>query len=445
LSNLKEDSEYYNYRQRTAGTFFSDVKKQGLRSTISDRRMWGRMNMTPTDILDVTGATYTYLLNGNTPHANWTGLFQAGERVRLRFINGSSMTFFDVRVPGLPMTVVQSDGNDVEPVTIDEFRIGVAETYDVIVEPQDNTAYTIFAQAQDRTGYARGTLAPRMGMTAEVPPMDARPMRTMTDMGMSMAGMKGMNMSGMKGMDMAGMKGMDMSASGDSHPAQQEMAGMKMDGMDMSGMKMDDMLMGSATGTTPFPQPGAFTMPLPKSAHKEVKLTPASPIHLHIGPQIDQVSMNVTGRLHDPGDGLNGNGRRVLTYADLRSRYRGVDGRPPSREIELHLTGNMERYIWGFNSKKFSEAEPIKLKLGERVRIVLINDTMMDHPIHLHGLWSEIENGHGESNPYKHTVIVKPSERVSYLVSADTPGRWAFHCHLLYHQESGMFRTVVVS
>jgi FtsP/CotA-like multicopper oxidase with cupredoxin domain len=155
--------------------------------------------------------------------------------------------------------------------------------------------------------------------------------------------------------------------------------------------------------------------------------------------------MNVTERLHDPGDGLNGNGRRVLTYADLRSRYRGVDGRPPIREIELHLTGNMERYIWGFNGKKLSEAEPIELKLGERVRIILINDTMMDHPIHLHGLWSELENGHGESNPYKHTVIVKPSERVSYLVSADTPGRWAFHCHLMYHMESGMFRTVVVS
>src|SRR5260370_21165616 len=219
LSNLKEDSEYYNYRQRTAGTFFSDVKKQGLRSTLSDRRMRRPMNMTPTDILDVTGATYTYLLNGNTPHANWTGLFQAGERVRLRFINGSSMTFFDVRVPGLPMTVVQSDGNDVEPVTVDEFRIGVAETYDVIVEPQDNTAYTIFVQAQDRSGYARGTLAPRMSMTAEVPPMDARPVRTMTDMGMSMAGGKGMKMSRMKGVEMGGMKGKGTWASRERPPA----------------------------------------------------------------------------------------------------------------------------------------------------------------------------------------------------------------------------------
>jgi CopA family copper-resistance protein len=430
LSNLKQNSDYYNYRQRTVGTFFSDVKKNGLRPTLSERLLWGRMNMTPTDILDVTGSTYTYLLNGNTPKANWTGLFKSGERVRLRFINASAMTFFDVRIPDLPMTVVQSDGNDVEPVSVDEFRIGIAETYDVIVEPKDDTAYTIFAQAQDRTGYARATLAPRMGMTAEVPPMDPRPVRTMQDMGMSMAGMK---MSGMKGMDMSGMRGMDQS----------DMKGMDMSGM--KGMDMANMVLGDPTGTTPFPQPGPHTMPLSKTSYKETKFEPSDPVHLHIGPQEVEVSKHVMSRYNDPGDGLDGNGRRVLTYADLRSRYRGVDGRPPSREIELHLTGNMERYIWGFNGKKFSDAKPIELKLGERVRVILINDTMMDHPIHLHGLWSELENGHGESNPYKHTVIVKPSERVSYLVSADTPGRWAFHCHLLYHQESGMFRTVVVS
>jgi FtsP/CotA-like multicopper oxidase with cupredoxin domain len=454
LSNLKQNSDYYNYRQRTAGTFFSDVKKNGLRPTLSERLMWGRMNMTPTDILDVTGSTYTYLLNGNTPKANWTGLFKSGERVRLRFINASAMTFFDVRIPDLPMTVVQSDGNDVEPVSVDEFRIGIAETYDVIVEPKDDTAYTIFAQAQDRTGYARATLAPRKGMTAEVPPMDPRPVRTMQDMGMSMAGMK---MSGMKGMDMSDMKGMDMAVTKDTNKSGMkgmDMAGMKgmdmsgMRGMDMSGMKgmdMANMVMGDPTGTTPFPQPGPHTMPLSKTSYKETKFEPSDPVQLHIGPQEVEVSKHVMSRYNDPGDGLNGNGRRVLTYADLRSRYRGIDGRPPSREIELHLTGNMERYIWGFNGKKFSDAKPIDLKLGERVRIILINDTMMDHPIHLHGLWSELENGHGDSNPYKHTVIVKPSERVSYLVSADTPGRWAFHCHLLYHQESGMFRTVVVS
>ena len=452
FSNLKEQSEYYNYHRRTADTFFSDAKKNGLGPTISDRLMWGRMNMTPTDIADVSSSAYTYLLNGHAPSANWTGLFQSGERVRLRFINGSAMTFFDIRVPGLAMTVVQFDGNDIEPVTIDEFRIGVAETYDVIVQPFENAAYTIFAQSQDRTGYARGTLAPRAGMTAEVPPMDPRPMRTMMDMGMG--GMAGMNMAGMDGM-----KAMDMPTNGKSDPEQQGMmAGMDMgdsgkapmsgmsDHEDASSMqRMAGMVMGSETGRTPFPQPGPQAMPLPGAIHTEAKLKPAKPVHMHLGPQVDQISMNVRGRLEDPGDGLNGIGRRVLTYADLRARYCCVDGRPPTREIELHISGNMERYIWGFNGEKFSNSKPIELKLGERVRFVLINDTMMDHPIHLHGLWSELENGHGEFNPYKHTIIIKPSERVSYLVSADTPGRWAFHCHLMYHMEAGMFRIVVVS
>lgn len=479
FSNLKEDSEYYNYHQRTAGTFFSDAKRNGWGATISDRLMWGRMNMTPTDFADVTSATYTYLMNGNPPSANWTGLFQPGERVRLRFINGSAMTIFDVRIPGLKMTVVQSDGNDVEPVTVDEFRIGVAETYDVIVQPSENVAYTIFAQSQNRGGYARGTLAPKAGMTAAIPPMDPRPMRTMIDMGMS--GMAGMNMAGMDGK-----KEMDMPANAKSNTEQGTMARMDMgdsskaptsskgndeatSGMQgMAGMDMGDspkaampgmsnheaesnmngmagMLMGSETGRTPFPQPGPRMMPWPGPANTETKLAPAKPIDMHIGPQVDQISMKAKGRLGDPGDGLSDNGRRVLTYADLRGRYRGVDRRPPTREIELHISGNMERYIWGFNGEKFSNAKPIELKLGERVRFVLINDTMMDHPIHLHGLWSELENGQGEFNPYKHTVIVKPSERVTYLVSADTPGRWAFHCHLMYHMEAGMFRTVVVS
>jgi CopA family copper-resistance protein len=438
FSNLKEDSDYYNYGQRTAGTFFSDAWKQGLRATVSNRWMWGRMNMSPTDIADITGAAYTYLLNGATPKANWTGLFRPSERLRLRFINGSSMTIFDVRVPGLPMTVVQSDGNDVEPVTVDEFRIGVAETYDVIVQPPDNAAYAIFAQAQDRTGYAFGSLAPKAGMTAQVPPMDPRPVRTMMDMGMAMSGMKGMNMPAMKGMDMSqtrmGNGGKASIAAMSSTP--DAGAGLQ----SMTGMRT-----GNESGRVPFPQPGPDTMPLPHAAYEETRLEPSNPVHLHVGPQVAGVSKHVTRRLNDPGDGLNGNGRRVLTYADLRSRYRGVDGRPPTREIVLHLTGNMERYIWGFNGKKFSDAEPIELKLGERVRIVLINDTMMDHPIHLHGLWSELENGHGEFNPYKHTIIVKPSEKVSYLVSADTPGKWAYHCHLMFHMEAGMFRTVVVS
>jgi FtsP/CotA-like multicopper oxidase with cupredoxin domain len=475
FSNLKQQSDYYNYHRQTAPGFIAEAKKKGLRQTLSSRMPWARMNMSPADIADVSGATYTYLLNGNAPAANWTGLFRPGERVRLRFINGSSMTFFDVRIPGLKMTVVQADGNDLEPVTVDEFRIGIAETYDVIVSPQDNAAYTIFAQSEDRSGYARGTLAPSIGMSAAIPPMDPRPQRTMADMGMG--NMKGMKMEDMGGMDMAGMDGMsakDMPASSGDKADKSGMAGMDMSGMsandipasggdkaDQSGMAGMDMgsktsghdmdampmEMGSNSGTKPFPQPGPATMPImamPGMAKGDAKLKPSNPIHLHLGPQVDNVAMSVSERLKDPGDGLSGNGRRVLTYADLRARYRGVDGRPPTREIELHLSGNMDRYIWGFNGQKFSSAEPIILKLGERVRFVLVNDTMMEHPIHLHGLWSELETGNGEFNPYKHTVIVKPAERVSYLISADTPGRWAYHCHLLYHMEAGMFRIVEV-
>jgi FtsP/CotA-like multicopper oxidase with cupredoxin domain len=292
-------------------------------------------------------------------------------------------------------------------------------------------------------------------------------MRTMMDMGMG-------NMKGMKMGDMAGIDGMtkqDMSAPSKdtAGKGKQSMAGMDMGNQSMTGMNMGSdaaehnmpparedmqgmggMEMGNSTGTIPFPQPWSNTMPIMSMSKAEMKyaeahLQPSNPVHLHPGPQVDNVAMQISERLNDPGVGLNGNGRRVLTYADLRARYRGVDGRPPTREIELHLTGSMERFIWGFNGQKFSSAEPIVLKLGERVRIVLINDTMMDHPIHLHGLWSELENGHGAFNPYKHTINVKPAERLSYLVSADTRGHWAYHCHLLYHMEAGMFRTVVVS
>jgi FtsP/CotA-like multicopper oxidase with cupredoxin domain len=246
----------------------------------------------------------------------------------------------------------------------------------------------------------------------------------------------------MKGMDMSDMDGMKMGAAsmapgGSTMPAMPDETHRPMQGMQMS----------NDAGLTPFPQPGPNTKPIaePAAGAEEVKLAWSKPVKMHVGPQVVSAPMVVSSRLNDPGDGLENNGRRVLTYADLRARYRGVDGRPPTREIELHLTGNMERFIWGFNGQKFSSAEPIELKLGERVRIVLINDTMMEHPIHLHGLWSELENGHGAFNPYKHTIIVKPAERVSYLVSADTPGRWAYHCHLLYHMHAGMFRSVVVS
>ncbi len=428
-SNLKEDSEYYNFHRRTAATFFSGVRAQGLRRTVADRLMWGRMNMTPTDISDVSG--YTFLLNGSPPDSNWTGQFRPGERIRLRFINGSSDTFFDVRIPGLTMSVVAADGNELEPAPVDEFRMGVAEVYDIIVQPNQETAYTIFAQSEDRSGYARGTLAPRPGMQGPIPPMDIRPERTMVDMGRGgMAGMRGMK--DMPGTGMSSM-GPEM-APANSRPTTSHST------PEMAGKE-------NSLGTTPFPQPWTDTQRLISSPRTEEpsKLEPSNPVHLHLGPRVDMISAHVTERLSEAGDGLNGAGRKVLTYADLRARYPGVDGRPPVKEIELHLTGNMERFIWGFNGERSSPAEPIELKLGDRVRFVLINDTMMEHPIHLHGLWSELENGQGEFNPYKHTVIVKPSERVSWLVSADTPGRWALHCHLLYHMEAGMFRTVMVS
>ena len=432
VSNLKMQSDYYDFHQRTVGTFVADIRKDGLRSAIDDRLAWGRMRMSPTDIADVSASTYTYLFNGQPPGANWTGLFRPGERVRLRFINGSSMTFFDVRIPGLTMTVVQADGNDVEPVPVDEFRIGVAETYDVIVQPTRDAAYTIFAQSEDRTGYARGTLATHAGMFGAIPPMDPRPLRTMADMGMGDmkpgGSMAGMDMDAGKprpGVDHGAMAGMDMGGG---------MAGMDMGAMPRTGDRKAAAGSGHAGTGGHAGTPGM--------SGKE-----GDPVGARLDGtvNVDNVAMMPMNRLGDPGDGLQGNGRRVLTYRDLRATRPGADPRPPSREITLRLTGNMERYIWGFDGKKFSQAEPIRLKLGERVRFTLINDTMMEHPIHLHGLWSELENGHGEYRPYKHTIIVKPGERLSYLVTADAAGRWAYHCHLLYHMEMGMFRTVVVA
>ncbi len=446
--NLKKQNDYYNYQKRTAGTFFSNVKSQGFHATVSNRLAWGRMNMSPTDLADVTSATYTYLLNGKPPAANWTALFEPGQRVRLRFINGSSMTFFDVRIPGLTMTVVAADGNAVQPVPVDEFRIGLAETYDIIVQPHDDRAYTIFAQPISRGGFARGTLAPRPGMTAEIPALDPLPTRTMADMGMDMSKMKGMQ--GVEGMNMSGMKSMDMSTTpGMQHDS---MPSMKRDTpadantheMAMSPIRTVAITNAEKFGTQPFPQPGPNTTRfVPASSDAPQPKIEAS--HLTIGPSVGSIAASPTDKLSDPGVGLNDNGRRVLSYADLRALYPGVDGRPPTRQIELHLTGNMERYIWGFDGYRFSEAEPVHLELGERVRIVLINDTMMEHPIHLHGLWGELENGQGEYRPFKHTITVKPAERLSYLVSADTPGRWAYHCHLLYHMTAGMFRVLVVS
>jgi len=418
VSNLKQQSDYYNYNRRTLGTFTRDTKRDGFGATVDDRLMWGRMRMSPTDIMDVSGATYTFLMNGQPPVANWTGLFALGEKVRLRFINAAAMSTFDVRIPGLAMTVVQADGSDVQPIEIDEFRIGVAETYDVIVEPRQQ-AYTIFAQAMDRSGYARGTLAMHPGLSAPVPPLDPVPLRTMTDMGMSHGGMSHGDMTQVS-TTQGGMEGMS--------------------GMDMSKMSPADMERHKAMGH-------AISAPAVPATADIIPTTNADGVDvasLRGTPSVDNIAEEPRNRLGEPGAGLQENGRRVLTYRDLRSiEARTV--KSPTRAIEFHLTGNMERWIWGFNGLRFSQAKAVHVKLGERIRFVLINDTMMEHPIHLHGFLFEVENGRGNRLPLKHTINVKPGERMSFLFTADTPGHWAFHCHLLYHMEMGMFRTVLVS
>jgi len=459
FSRLKKMDGYYNYVQPTVGDFVRDADKHGLGKAWDRRMMWDRMRMSPRDLADISGATYTYLMNGATPSGNWSGVFRRGEKVRLRFINGSAMSFFDVRIPGMKMTVVAADGVNMHPVPVDEFRIGVAETYDVIVEPRDERAYTIFAQSVDRSGYARGTLAPRAGMEGEVPALDPVPTLTMADMGM-MGGMGGMDMGGM---DMGGGDGAMGSMSAGAMSDSSTGSGSSMDGTDHSGHDMPAMNGASAksamagSGTAAggmsgadhnghdmgaMDMSGSGSMPSGTAAGgmMEVKHHPAT----EYGPGTAMHVNAVSTRLDDPGAGLRHNGRRVLTYADLKSLDGWLDPREPGRTIELHLTGNMERYMWSFDGVKFSDAEPIRLNYGERVRIVLVNDTMMDHPIHLHGLWSEIESPDGGFQARKHTVVVKPGHAVSYRVLADARGRWAYHCHLLYHMKAGMFREVHV-
>ena len=379
MARLKKMSSFDNYYRQTMGDFIRDAERKGLAETIADRRMWGAMRMSPTDLSDVNAQTYTYLMNGTTALGNWTGLFKSGEKVRLRFINGSAMTYFDVRIPGLKLTVVAVDGQYVHPVTVEEFRIAVAETIDVLVEPSGQDAFTVFAQDAARTGFVSGTLAVREGLRAPVPPLDLRPLLTMADMGMGTMDHGGMDHGGM---DMAGM---DHGSSMAWHPA-------------------------SETGN----------------------------------PLVDNQAMSPVSRLDDPGNGLKGNGRTVLTYAMLRSAFEDPDGRDPERELELHLTGHMEKFAWSFNGVKFSAAEPIRLRYGERMRIVLVNDTMMAHPIHLHGLWSDVEDDAGNFLVRKHTVDMPPGSRRSYRVRADALGHWAYHCHLLFHMDSGMMRTVQV-
>ncbi len=410
LARLKRRPNYYNFQRRTLGTFFNDVKNNGVKSTVADRLEWSRMRMDPSDISDVTGFTYTYLMNGFAPESNWTGLFQPGERVRLRFINAGAATYFDLRIPGLPMTVVSVDGQHVQPVTVDEIRIAVAETYDVIVEPKQQHAYTIFAEAMDRSGFARGTLATERGLAAAIPQRRERVVANMTDMGMG-------GMSQMPGMDEPTT---DMESMAPAPPAAEVMPS-------MPGMKMP-----------------AAAMPMSAPSSAAVMGDPVKHGVDNHGVGNSAVPMETKNRLDEPGTGLENTGTRVLLYSELRSLKPSEDARPPGREIELHLTGNMERYMWGFDGKKFSEASPIRFLFGERVRLTLVNDTMMNHPIHLHGMFMELDNGAGLFKPRKHTINVKPAERLSLDITADESGNWAFHCHILYHMEMGMFRVVSV-
>jgi CopA family copper-resistance protein len=354
--------------------------------------------MKPTDLADVSGYTYTYLMNGTGPNGNWTGIFNKGERVLLRFINGSSMTYFDVRIPGMKMTVVAADGQYVHPVTIDEFRIAVAETFDVIVEPSGQDAYTIFAQSMDRTGYAAGSLATRVGLKADIPKLDPRQLLTMADMG-------------------HGGNGTDPHASHNVPAAVDPHVGHNI--------------------------PSAAAQD-PHAGHNMSGTLQSHPFSEKGNPLVDSQAMAPTARLDDPGVGLRDNGRKVLTYKDLRSLFADPDGREPERTFELHLTGHMEKFAWSFDGTKFSNADPLVLEYGERVRIVLVNDTMMTHPIHLHGMWSDIEDDSGAFHLRKHTVDMPPGTKRAYRVRADALGRWAYHCHLLLHMEAGMMREVRV-
>lgn len=452
INKLKKRGGYYNFQRRTMADFFRDVQRNGFPATVKERWSWSKMRMDPTDFADVTGYTYTYLMNGLPPEANWTGLFNARERVRLRFIDAGAATFFDVRIPGLKMTLVQAHGQNVQPVVVDEFRIGPGETYDVIVQPEER-AYTVFAEPMDRSGYTRGTLAPRAGMTAAVPARRPRPLRTIADMGMDMSGMEGMEgMGGMVNMNMGaprrnaasapgadmaghGMHGMDAAEQGRRRleERREAMENAAESGHDMSGMGMGGMKMGVGGKN------GLMGPALPGSA----PVMHGPDTH---GAGADTVAMVSRSRLDDPGSGFESVGGKVLTYADLRSLTPFYDQREPAREIELHITGNMERFMWSFDGKKYSEAsEPIPFRYGERLRLILVNDTMMEHPIHLHGMWMVLENGQGANQPLLHTVSVKPAERVSIAITADAPGQWAMHCHLLLHMEMGMFRVVEVS
>ena len=424
MSNLKKMSDYYNYQQFSLTELYG-TGEMSPAEAMKKKFAWDRMRMMATDILDVTGATYTYLMNGLHPEGNWTGLFRPGERIRLRFINGSAMSFFNVRIPGLPMTVIAADGQNVQPVETDEFQFGVAETYDVVVEPKDDKAYTIMAEAMDRSGYAAGTLATSTAHSAPVPELRQRPVLTMVDMGMDMAAM-----------DMGGMSESDAApSSADDHSSMDHSTmdhSRKNDGSSTANMNahaghdMGDMGdMGDMANTGPI-----------VARHGPD----------HHGPGNISVASVQRDRLGERGTGLTDVDHRVLVYTDLKRLANDFDDRPVDREIELHLTGHMERYMWSFDGQQFHEVDgPIEFNYGERLRLTMVNDTMMNHPIHLHGMWMELDNGHGAQIPRKHTINMMPAARTSALITVDAPGRWAFHCHLLYHMDMGMFRVVRVS
>ena len=399
--NLKVAEGYYNYQQRTLGDTIDDIRRQGLAKTWQERSMWNEMRMSARDLLDVTGSTYTYLMNGRDNSINWTALYKPGEKIRLRVINGSAMTFFDFRIPGLEMTVVSADGQPIKPVTVDEFRIGVAETYDVIVTPKNDRPYTLFAESMDRSGYVRGTLATELGQEAPVPELRPVPERGMAAMGMSHE-----------------MGGMDMITTNE----------------DQLGMDDHQEMSGGHGGHK------AATQQRPSAPDLGIEHAPGG----H-GPGAAMIARNPVSRLNEPGIGLENVDHRVLVYGDLIGAHPWPDDREPERDIELHLTGNMEKYMWSFDGVKYTEVNgPVEFHHGERLRLIMVNDTMMDHPIHLHGMWMELENGQ-YPRPRKHTISIKPSEVVSLQISADALGSWAFHCHLLYHMKAGMFRVVRVS
>lgn len=405
FAKLKKMSDNYNFQQRDLGDFVDDVSEKSLAATLENRAMWGAMRMSPRDISDIGGPAYTYLINGHSTADNWNGVFVPGERVRLRIINAAAMTLFNVRIPGLPMTIVQSDGLNVQPLEVDEFQMGVAETYDVIIEPKDDKAYAFVAESIDRSGQAVATFGPKPGMRATEPALRAVPTLTMKDMGM------------------------DHSAhgkSGDDHTGHDMSKTMDMGAMDHS--KMDHSAHAGHGGMMPDPQG-----------------PPVQEAKIERGPGVVNIAAMPVSRLDEPGIGLENAGHRVLRYSQLRSLERNPDLRNPEREVVVHLTSNMERYMWSFDGVKFSEVtKPITFHEGERVRLTMVNDTMMPHPVHLHGMFFDLVNGGGDHKPRKHTVIVKPGEKLSVDVSAEHVGDWAFHCHLIYHMHAGMMQVVSV-